>query len=162
MDAISLLLRVSIMYVYALTLIRLAGKRSIGNLSPFDFVMATMIGDFFDDVFWAEVPLIQGLVAVATLIALHVLVAHATFRIGRLRRWLEGTKTPIIQQGRFLLAGLHHERTSRDSVLSALRMQRLSQDELNHIKEANWEPSGQLSVLRSEEARPAQKRDELT
>ena len=74
MNPVGIALRVTIMYLYALALVRLAGKQSLGQLTGMDFVVTLIIGDLFDDVFWVEVPIVQGLVAFATVVFVHMLV----------------------------------------------------------------------------------------
>ena len=67
-ELIGIALRVSVMYLYVLAIMRLSGKRSLGAITPFDFVVTVIVGDMFDDVFWAEVPLSKGLVGVTTIV----------------------------------------------------------------------------------------------
>src|SRR5574338_262717 len=105
-------LRVSIMYVYALALLRLSGKRTISELTVLDFAVATIIGDMFDDVFWAEIPLSQGLTGMTTIILLHVLLAYLEHRSDALHVLLASEKTMVVKNGRFEKEGLQRERTS--------------------------------------------------
>jgi uncharacterized membrane protein YcaP (DUF421 family) len=58
----ALALRASITYVVLLLLLRLVGKRTVKDATPFDFVVAIVVGDFPDDVIWGEVPMVQGLI----------------------------------------------------------------------------------------------------
>ncbi len=51
LDLTGIALRVSVMYIFALVLVRMAGKQSLGQLTPMDFVVTLIIGDLFDDVF---------------------------------------------------------------------------------------------------------------
>jgi uncharacterized membrane protein YcaP (DUF421 family) len=60
LDLTGIVFRVSIMYVYALALVRIAGKQSLGQLTPMDFVVTLIIGDLFDDIFWAELERIRA------------------------------------------------------------------------------------------------------
>ena len=154
---VGLALRASIMYVASLVLVRLTGKRSLGKLSPLDFVAVTILGDFFDDVFWAEVPLAQALTAFGTVIALHMLVAYGEWRVPWFARLVSSTPTVIIRQAGWVPAGLAMERTPQEEVLIELR--REDADRLDEIESAQWEPSGQISVQLQPQARPAEKRD---
>ena len=54
-------------YLFLLVLLRLAGRGSIRHATPFDFVMALVLGDLVDNAIWAEVPSAQFAVASATL-----------------------------------------------------------------------------------------------
>jgi uncharacterized membrane protein YcaP (DUF421 family) len=157
-DLLGIAIRISVMFLYTLIVLRLSGKRSIGNLSPMDFVVATIIGDLFDDVFWAEIPVAQGLVGLTTILLLHSLISYAGWRSLTIERLVASSKTPVIQAGHFIAQGLKHERTAQENVLAQLRFQ--DQDKLKEIKEANWEPSGELSLLKQPDAKPAEKRDQ--
>ena len=61
-----IIVRISFIYVYALALVRISGKQTLGQLTPMDFIVTLIIGDLFDNVFWAEVPVIEGIVAFTT------------------------------------------------------------------------------------------------
>lgn len=60
-------------YVVMLAFVRTSGRRTIAQGDVRSFVLALIIGDLFDDMFWAEVPAAQFVVAVATLVLLHIL-----------------------------------------------------------------------------------------
>jgi uncharacterized membrane protein YcaP (DUF421 family) len=158
-ELIGVALRVSVMYLYVLAALRLSGKRSIGNLSPLDFVVATIVGDMFDDVFWAEIPLSQGLVGLTTILLLHMLTTLAESRSPALRKILSGEPTLAVEQGAIVEAGLRKERTIEDEVYEELRGLGLEKNRLGEVASARWEPSGELSVIRAEPAEPVQKQD---
>ena len=75
---VGIMIRISIMYLYVLTVLRLSGKRTIGSVSPPDFAVATILGDMFDDVFWAEVPLAKEIVGISTLLLVYLLVVYVS------------------------------------------------------------------------------------
>lgn len=80
MDPLRIVVRVAFAFVLLLALMRAAGKRTVKNEGPFEFVLSLIIGDMADDVFWAEVPAATFVVAVVTLVALHVSVGLLAFR----------------------------------------------------------------------------------
>jgi uncharacterized membrane protein YcaP (DUF421 family) len=116
-----------------------------------------IIGDMFDDIIWAEVPLAQGLVGLTTVVLVHSLTSVATWKNQRLHDLLCSTPRPVIRQGKYLDKALAQERTPSGEVEMQLRL--LGEDKLEEIKEACWEPSGELSVEKKQPAKPAQKRD---
>jgi uncharacterized membrane protein YcaP (DUF421 family) len=154
---LSLAIRASLMYVFALVLLRLSGKRSLGKISPLDFIVVTIIGDLFDDVFWSEVALAQAFTAFTTLVSLHMLMSYAGWKSPRLEHLLCSTPTLVMKQGFWQPEGLARERTPREEVLSEIRMQ--GENTLNELQQAQWEPSGHLSIQKRPEAKPAQKGD---
>jgi uncharacterized membrane protein YcaP (DUF421 family) len=68
MDPLRVAIRCLVAYVFLLALLRLAGKRTVGEGTPFDFVLALIIGDLVDDAIWTEVPVAQFIVATTTLV----------------------------------------------------------------------------------------------
>jgi uncharacterized membrane protein YcaP (DUF421 family) len=156
-DLLGLALRVSIMYAYALVLVRLMGKRSIGNLSAFDLVVTLIVGDLFDDVFWREVPLSQALVAFSVIGLLHLLIGYATYRSRAVERFFSGVPTPLVRNARFHREGMAKERLREEAVREQLRLQ--GEENLTEVRVATLEPSGETSVLKKEEYQPVQKGD---
>jgi len=152
-----LALRVSLVYVVLLILLRLVGKRTVKEATPFDFVVALIVGDCPDDVIWGEVPMAQGLVAVGTILLLHSIVLYAIDPSERLDRLVGSGPRTIVREGAPLPARLRRERISADTLRSALRERGIA--DLGEVSEVRVEPSGRLSVRQSEQAKPADRRD---
>jgi len=77
MDPLRVGVRAAAAYVILLLLLRLAGKRTVYQGTPFDFVLALVLGDIVDDALWSEVPMAQFVVAAASLVLMKLAV---TFR----------------------------------------------------------------------------------
>ena len=90
MEPYRIAVRALFAYVVLLGLLRASGKRTVARGTPFDFVLALILGDMIDDLLWAEVPAARFAVAVATLTLAHTLVAMADARSERFGRWLSG------------------------------------------------------------------------
>jgi uncharacterized membrane protein YcaP (DUF421 family) len=86
MDPLRLLVRVLFAYVFALALVRAAGKRVVMQADTPSFVLAVIVGDTFDDLFWGEVPAAQFVVAMGTLVLMHLMASVTLFRTGE-RKW---------------------------------------------------------------------------
>jgi uncharacterized membrane protein YcaP (DUF421 family) len=79
MDPFRTGLRALVAYLILLFLLRISGKRTVKQGSPFDFVLALIVGDLIDDAIWAEVPIAQFVVASATLLLMKLLMTlHST------------------------------------------------------------------------------------
>jgi uncharacterized membrane protein YcaP (DUF421 family) len=152
-----IVLRVSLMYVYALVLIRISGKQSLGQLTPMDFIVTLVIGDLFDDVFWAEIPVVQGMVGFATVILVHVLVTFITSRNTSIYGMLASPARLLIEHGRLAQKNLQMERMRPGDVQFELRLK--GEEHPREIKEARLEPSGQVSVIKLPASKPVQKKD---
>lgn len=157
-ELLGVVVRLSVMYVYALALLRLTGKRTLGDLSAQDFITTLIVGDLFDNIFWGTAPLAHGLLAISILVMLDVATAAAAWRFRPVRVWLNGVEPTLVVKGaRFQRKGLEAERTPEDEVRSMLREK--GEENLSDVREAYWESSGRLSVLKKEIAKPAQKSD---
>jgi uncharacterized membrane protein YcaP (DUF421 family) len=150
-------LRVGVMYLYVLAVVRLSGKRTLGALSPQDFVVTLIIGDLFDDVFWKEVPLANGLVAISTIIACHLLLSVGTWRWEALNRLFGSGSTRLVYHGRVDARGMQACRFRPEDLQSHLRAAGI--DGLAEIEEAHLESNGKLSVLLTREAKAVNRRE---
>ena len=156
-EYLGIALRVSIMYIYALVLLRLAGKRSIADLTVMDFVVVNILGNLIGHLYWTTTPLSEGLTAMATIVFVHTLVAYLEHRSDTVHFLAASDKTVVVKNGRFEHAGLKRERTSKEEVYAELRLK--GEDRLEEVREASWEPDGHLSVLKKEPYKEVQKRD---
>lgn len=154
---LSLLVRVSVMYLVGLTMIRLSGKQTISELSTMDFVVATILGDAFDTVVFGEAPIIQGVVYFVTISLIHFIVRWMASRSLVVHRMTASPPTTMIENGMIVPDGLRRERTRIETLLGELRLQ--GEDRLEEVKEARLEENGQLSVLRKPSYKPVQKQD---
>ena len=68
MDPLRVAVRAALAYVFLLALLRLSGKPRLNRATPFDFVLALILGDLVDDALWADVPFAQFIVAATTLL----------------------------------------------------------------------------------------------
>jgi uncharacterized membrane protein YcaP (DUF421 family) len=157
LDLTGIIFRVSIMYVYALALVRIAGKQSLGQLTPMDFVVTLVIGDLFDDVFWAEVPLAEGMVGFASIILIHILFTFVTSRNTSIYWAFASPARPLIEAGRLVQKNLQIERIRAEDVQFELRLK--GEEHMREVKEARLEPSGQVSVIKDPAYKPVPKKD---
>lgn len=86
MDPLRIAIRAVFAYVFVLAMLRVSGRRTVGQGDTASFVLALIIGDLFDDLFWAEVSAAQFVVAAGTLVIAHVWTTTARTTPGR-RRW---------------------------------------------------------------------------
>jgi uncharacterized membrane protein YcaP (DUF421 family) len=150
-------LRAVFTYVYLLVLVRLSGKRTIGEGTPFDFLMAIIVGDFPDDIIWGDVPVAQGVVAVGTLTLMHLLVAVLSYHSIPFDRLVGSGPVALLRQGDSQAGPMARERLNEMALDAMLRRHGI--EERAGVQEGLLEPSGSLTVQRQEERRPAEKRD---
>ena len=96
-----LVVRAAVVYVFLLVLLRLTGKRQVGQLAPFDLVLLLVLSNAVQNSMNAgDNSLIGGLISAATLVLLNYLVAIATWRNKRLEALIEGKPQILIHNGK--------------------------------------------------------------
>ena len=145
-------------YVLMLVVIRALGKRTVGNFSAFDLLVALMLGEIVDEVIYGDVRFIQGTVAIVSIAALAYADSLLSYS-DRGSRVLEGVPTIVVRDGEFVRDGMRRERINEKEVLSHLRTQGIH--DMREVHLAVVENDGSVSVLRYPWAEPAQKADVL-
>jgi uncharacterized membrane protein YcaP (DUF421 family) len=156
-DLLGVALRISVMYVFALALLRLSGKRTIDHLSPMDFVVTMAIGDMFDDVIWAEVPLAHGLVGFTAFVLCHFLVNLGAWASQPFHRLVSGQARCLLQAGQLDRQALAAERMHPESFAQELRQ--LGEEDPQALELAYLEDSGAVSLVRWKPLQPLRRRD---
>ena len=93
MDPLRIAVRAAFGFVFVLILVRASGKRTIRQAELSSFIVALVIGDLLDDLFWAEVPSAQFIVAVGTIVSVHMIARTGAAASGA-RDWLRATRGP--------------------------------------------------------------------
>ena len=156
----NILARVVFSYVFVLILLRLSGKRTLSRSTSFDLVLALILGDLFDDLFWAEVPASQFVAAAGTLVLLQLAVGLGSRASERFARLVECQPVTLVRDGALQTASLRRERMNEEDLAAMLRQYgQLDRDSWPEVAQANLEPDGELSVIKQEWARVAQQQD---
>ena len=146
--------RTVLLYVLLIVGLRLTGKRQIGQLEPIEFVLMMLLSDLasvpMQDF---GLPLLQGVIPIATLLALSTLLSGVSMLSVRFRSLICGEPTLIVRDGVLQQAAMKRSRLTLDEVLEELRVQGVSS--LADVKYAVLETSGQLSVLLRADVQPA-------
>lgn len=110
--------RVAIVFVVVLGLLKMSGKRVLGQFTPFDLVALLLISNVVQNaMIGPDTSVVGGLLGAAIILALNRLVSNDD----RLRRFFEGSPTLLVENGRLLEDNLRRERISADEMQSALR-----------------------------------------
>ena len=152
-DVLGFVVRATATYLFLLLLLRVSGKRTVGEGSPFDLVVALVLGDFPDDMIWGEVPLAQGLIAMGTVMIAHLAVVYASYRSIRFDQLVGSGPTVLVRRGRLRPDGLRKGRMNAGDLDVVLRQR--GGVPLTDVAEAALEQTGEVSVLRVREARAA-------
>lgn len=140
-------LRTTIVYIVMLIGIRLTGKREVGQMTPFDLILILLIANAVQNAMVGpDVSLTGGLMSAVTLLVLNALVTRVAWSHKKIRRWVEGTPTLLIHNGRVLKDHLDKERLTLDDLHQALREHGVAS--VADVKVAVLEVDGTVSVLK--------------
>ncbi len=140
------LFRGVIVYAFLLILLRLTGKRQVGQLAPFDLVLLLVLSNAVQNSMNAgDNSLIGGLISAATLIGLNYLVGLATFRSKRLDAIIEGRPLVLVHNGRLCDDVLAGAQITRHELNAALRHAGCASVE--SVRAAPLETNGSVSVI---------------
>ncbi len=141
-----IVLRAAFAFAFIFFLTRVAGRRELSSLEPFDLIMLIVLGDLVQQGVTQSDYSITGLVlAAGTIALLQVAVAYLNYRFRRVRDVLAGEPIVLIQDGRLIEPNLARERLTREEVEEQARLSQL--DSLEKVQWAVLETSGQISFI---------------
>ena len=115
-------LRGSLMYTFVLVLIRISGKRQIGQLAPFDLVLLLILSNAVQNAMNAGDNSVQGgMISACTLVALNYFVGWLTFKSKFLEGIIEGHPVVLIHNGHINHKSMNSVRMTIHELNSALR-----------------------------------------
>jgi uncharacterized membrane protein YcaP (DUF421 family) len=148
--------RTLLIYVVVLTGIRLAGKREVGQMTPFDLVLLLLLANAVQNAMTGPDTTIQGgIVAAITLLLANGIVGRFAWRSRRVRTWLEGQPKLLIRSGVLLTKHLIEEHIRAEDVQQALREHGVAT--VKEVALAVLEIDGTISVLKNDELPQAQR-----
>jgi uncharacterized membrane protein YcaP (DUF421 family) len=144
--ALEIAARTFLVYAALLIGIRLAGKREMGQLTAFDFVVILLVANAVQNAMTGpDTSVTGGLIAAVVLLGANYVLAFARDHVPWLQRSVEGTPTLLIHDGAFLEENLSHEGVNRDEVLMAIREHGLT--DVSQVQMAVLENDGAISVV---------------
>jgi len=140
-------LRAALVYIGILVLLRLGGKREIGQMGAGEFVAILLISNAVQNSMnGGDNSVTGGFILSAVIILLSVLVAFLTYKSRKWESIIQGTPTLLIHRGRIIHRNLAREFLNARELKTILRRQGIH--ELHDVEEAVLESSGFVSVTR--------------
>lgn len=143
-------LRAGAMYLALVVLFKIAGRRSLAELTTFDFVLLMMIGEATQQALLGDdFSITNGVLVIVTLIAIDVGLSLLKQRSGWVSRLIDGEPTIIVENGKLLHRRLRHARLIEADVMEAARSSQ-GIERLEEIKFAIIERNGKISIIAKE------------
>ncbi|MCM1564688.1 MAG: DUF421 domain-containing protein [Dehalobacter sp. 4CP] len=152
------IVRTIILYLIIVLVLRVMGKRQIGQLQPFELVIILMISELAvipsQD---SGIPLVAGLFPVLILLLLGLAISEIALKSEKARGIICGTPTILINKGQILEGELRKLRYNLSDLLEQLRSKNLPN--IADVEYAILETNGQLSVIPKIGKRPVNTQD---
>lgn len=141
-----LIVRAVVVYAALLLLLRLTGKRQVGQLAPFDLVLLLVLSNAVQNSMNAgDNSLVGGLLSATTLVGLNFLIGLATFRNKKLESLIEGRPQILIHNGKLFEDVVAKAHLTRHELNAALRMAGCTS--IEDVRSAILENSGEISIV---------------
>ena len=141
-----IVLRAAFAFTFIFFLTRVAGRRELSSLEPFDLILLIVLGDLVQQGVTQSDYSVTGLVLAAGTIALmQIGASYLSFRFNRLRPLLQGEPIVLVDDGRVLEANLQRERLTLHELQEQARLSQI--DSLDKVRWAVLETSGQISFI---------------
>jgi uncharacterized membrane protein YcaP (DUF421 family) len=140
-------IRAAAVYLTLLVLFRITGRRSLGQVTTFDFVLLLIISEAIQNAMVGPgYSMTNGIVVVLTLVLIDIGLSFAKRGLPRLDKWIEGVPIVIVAEGKPLEDRMAKARIDLDDVLSTARKVH-GLERLDQIKYAILERDGHISVI---------------
>lgn len=140
------LIRSIILYLLLILIIRLMGKRQLGEMEPSEFVVAMLLADLasvpMQDL---GIPLLYGVIPIVTVFCLEILMSVLSFYSVTFRKIFCGKPVILMENGKILYDSLRKNRLNPDELTEHLREKGII--DLSTVRYAILETNGQISVL---------------
>lgn len=141
------IIRPAIVYLFLLIAFRVAGKRELGQMTPFDLIVLLTISNVLQNAMIGnDNSLGGGLIGALALFSLNGLLARVTFRFPRFARLLEGEPTTLIEDGQIVEPNLRREVMTLEELQRTLRKHDLDWEDVSRVKHAQLELDGTVTV----------------
>lgn len=141
-----LILRSAVVYSALIIILRVSGKRQVGQLAPFDLVLLLVLSNAVQNSMnGGDNSLVGGLISALTLIMLNYVVGFATFKSKRLEAIIEGRPIMLIHNGRVLEDVLASTQLTHHELDAALRQEGYAC--IDDVQRAILENNGSITVI---------------
>jgi len=150
--------RAVVVYLVAVIMVKLMGKREVGQLTPLDFVVGVIIGSVASaPMVDIELPLLPTIIPLVVLGGLEILASVLALNNYKARRFLEDKPTIIVRDGRIIKENMAKVRMNIDDLKQELR--KCGVADINEVEEGTLEGCGTFTVIKKKEYQPLTRND---
>ena len=152
------LVRATVLYIAVIFLIRIMGKRQIGELQPSELVITILISEIASIPMQDNnIPILNSVVALFALVAYEIFSSVLSLKSNKLRSLIQGHPVIVIRDGEIDIKALKKLRMSVNDLISLLRQKDVF--DISQVSYAVFETNGKISVLLKPEHRNSTAKD---
>ena len=141
--------RAAVMFFVLYVLLRIMGKRELGQLTPFELVVMIVLGDLIQQaVTHNDFSLTGAVLAVSTFAFLAIAMSWLTYLSPRAEKLLDGEPRVVIRNGKLLKENLRRVRMTQSEVESEMRLAGIAT--MDQVAWAILEPQGKISFIKKD------------
>jgi len=154
-----IVLRATAMFAVLFVLVRLLGKRELGQLTPFEFIVMVVMGDLIQQgVTHNDFSITGATLAIGTFAFWGLAISWVTYLSPAACRLFEGEPRVLIRDGELITRNLRRDRMTRSEVESEMRLAGIAT--MRDVAWAILEPQGKISFIKREGGDPSDQKDE--
>lgn len=150
-----IMLRATVIFFALYILVRLMGKRELGQMTPFELIVLVVIGDLIQQgVTQNDFSLTGAIIAISTIAFWALAMSWLSYLSSRAERLLEGEPRVIIRDGELMTHNLRRDRLTVAEIESEMRLAGIA-----HMRDVAWaivEPRGKISFIQRNDEPPPQ------
>lgn len=147
---LEIVLRVILIYGFAVLVLRYMGKRGQRQMSMFEYVVVIALGSATgDSMFYPEVPILYAWLVIVLIVLLNHLTASFQLYSKKANSFLEGDPRLLIKEGKIVEESLAKERLRREELMQLLREHEV--EDTGEVRYAFLERTGNLGLFRHTE-----------
>lgn len=149
---LNIFVRVSIIYILVLVVMRLMGKREIGQMQPFELVIAIMIADLASvPMSDTGIPIFNGIIPILALLLFQLIISILNLKSIKFREIICGKPQILVYRGKIDEKALKKEKITINELQERLRQKDIFS--LGDVEYAILETNGEVSVIQKPEKR---------
>lgn len=140
-------LRALTIFGFLLVLMRFVGRRTLGEMTPFDFVLLLILGETTQQALLGDdFSVTNAMIVIATLLGADITLSLIKQRSRRLERLIDGVPILIVNDGAPIREALDNCRVDEEDILAAARLHQ-GLERMDQIRWAVLETNGEISVI---------------
>ncbi|MGG1922151.1 YetF domain-containing protein [Chryseobacterium sp. NRRL B-14798] len=149
LDSFQMGIRGVTVFISALILIRISGRRSFGIGSPLDNIIVILLGAILSRAVVGASPFIPVIVTCLAIVLLHRFVSWLKSKNSSFNKLVDGEKIMVFNDGKFLHAGMSRAQICKEDIMQGIRKSALT-DDLNVIRSVYIEYTGEITVVKKD------------